>query len=70
MENNETEKIFTYNNTRCHAKIVKKRFGGEEHIGQLGGYDIYEIDPHSLFDQFGFIAVAKKRKRKIRRKYE
>lgn len=48
---------FLYNKTRCHALIVEKLLGGEELIGEMDGYRIYEIDKHALFDQYGFVAT-------------
>lgn len=52
-----TEIIFSYNKTRCHALIVRELLGGETYIGRVDGYEIYEIDVHALFDQFGFVAI-------------
>ena len=54
-----SEIIFSYNNTRCHALKVKGLSGGEVYIGEMDGFEIYQIDPHALFDQFGFVAVKK-----------
>ena len=51
------EIIFSYNNERCHAKIVKQLLGGERHIGSMNGYEIYQIDTNGLFNLFGFVAV-------------
>ena len=51
------EIIFSYNNTRCHATKVESLLGGETYIGMIYGWDIYQIDKHALFDQFGFIAI-------------
>ena len=57
-----TEILFYHNNTRCHAMIVKELLGGETYIGKMDGYEIYQIDPHALFDQFGFVAVKEETK--------
>lgn len=54
-----TEIIFSYNNTRCHAAIVESLLGGETYIGEMDGFEIYEIDRHASFDQFGFVAIKK-----------
>lgn len=54
------EIIFSYNNTRCHALKVESLLGGESYIGMVDGWEIYQIDPHALFDQFGFVAIEKK----------
>ena len=51
------EIIFSYNNTRCHALKVAALLGGETYIGTMDGWEIYQIDKHSLFDQFGFVAI-------------
>ena len=51
------EIIFSYNNTRCHATKVESLLGGETSIGTIDGWEIYQIDKHALFDQFGFVAV-------------
>lgn len=51
------EIIFSYNNERCHATIVESLLGGETYIGKMNGYEIYQIDCHALFDQFGFVAI-------------
>ena len=53
------EIIFSYNKTRCHALKVKSLLGGEKYIGEMDGFEIYQIDPHALFDQFGVVAVEK-----------
>ena len=54
------EIIFSYNNTRCHAKIVEQLLGGERYIGKMDGYEIYQIDTHGFFDHFGFVAIKEK----------
>ena len=54
------EIIFSYNKTRCHALKVASLLGGETYIGEIDGFEIYEIDKHALFDQFGFVAIKKK----------
>lgn len=51
------EIIFSYNNTRCHATKVENLLGGETYIGTIDGWEIYQIDKHALFDQFGFVAI-------------
>ncbi len=51
------EIIFSYNNQRCHALKVESLLGTETYIGKMDDYEIYQIDPHALFDQFGFVAV-------------
>lgn len=51
------EIIFSYNNERCHATVVESLLGGETYIGKMNGYEIYQIDCHALFDQFGFVAI-------------
>lgn len=51
------EIIFSYNNTRCHATKVESLLGGETYIGTIDGWEIYQIDKHALFDQFGFVAI-------------
>lgn len=56
------EILFYYNNARCHAMKVKKLLGGEQYIGELDGWEIYKIDHHALFDQFGFVAIEKENK--------
>jgi hypothetical protein len=53
------EIIFSYNNTRCHAMIVKELFGDERYIGEMDGFEIWQIKG-GLFDQFGFVAIEKK----------
>jgi hypothetical protein len=53
------EIIFTYNDTRCHAKKVEVLLGDERYIGEMDGYEIWQINNHGLFDQFGFVAVRK-----------
>lgn len=53
------EIIFFYNKTRCHALKVESLLGGESYIGEVEGWEIYQIDPHALFDQFGFVAIRK-----------
>jgi hypothetical protein len=53
------EIIFSYNNTRCHALKVAKLLGGEKYIGEMNGWEIYQIASHALFDQFGFVAIEK-----------
>jgi len=53
------EIIFFYNKTRCHALKVESLLGGENYIGEVEGWEIYQIDPHALFDQFGFVAIRK-----------
>ena len=65
MDENEgkRELVFLYNNQRCHARVVKRLLGKEKHIGDMDGYSIYQIEPHIIFDQFGFVAVAKNPKR-------
>lgn len=50
------EIIFSYNSMRCHAAKVEKLLGGERYIGELDGFEIYQI-PSPLFDQFGFVAI-------------
>lgn len=52
------EIIFSYNSTRCHAMIVKELLGDERYIGEMDGYEIWQIKS-TLFDQFGFVAVKK-----------
>ena len=54
------EIIFSYLNTRCHALAVENLIGNESYIGKIDGYEIYEIDKHGLFNQFGFVAVKEK----------
>ena len=53
------EICFSYNEERCHAKIVSRRPEEEMFIGSFGEYDIYQI-PCTIFDQFGFIATKEK----------
>ena len=53
------EIIFFYNNTRCHALKVQALIGGERYIGELDGWEIWQIENHGWFDQFGFVAVEK-----------
>ena len=53
------EIIFSYNNTRCHAMIVKELLGDERYIGEMDGFEIWQIKG-GLFDQFGFVAIEKK----------
>lgn len=53
------EIIFSHCHTRCHALKVEGLLGGESYIGTVDGWEIYQIDPHALFDQFGFVAVKK-----------
>lgn len=53
------EIIFLFNNTRCHATKVQSLLGDEQYIGELDGWGIYQIEPHALFDQFGFVAIRK-----------
>lgn len=53
------EIIFSYNNTRCHAMIVEKLLGDERYIGEMDGFEIWQIKG-GLFDQFGFVAIEKK----------
>lgn len=53
------EIIFSHCHTRCHALKVEGLLGGESYIGTADGWEIYQIDPHALFDQFGFVAVKK-----------
>ena len=53
------EIIFSYNKTRCHALKVESLLGGESYIGEVEGWEIYQIVPHALFDQFGFVAIRK-----------
>lgn len=55
------EIIFSYNNTRCHALKVEALLGGEKYIGKMDGWAIYQIDPHALFDQFGFVATKEEK---------
>ena len=55
------EIIFSYNNTRCHALKVEGLLGGEKYIGTMNGFEIYQIDGHSLFDQFGFVAIKEQK---------
>ena len=56
MDEERREIIFLYNDTRCHAKVVKSFEGGERKVGSLDGYGIYQTGS-VLFDQFGFVAV-------------
>lgn len=53
------EIIFTYNDTRCHARKVEALLGDERYIGEMDGFEIWQIKNHGLFDQFGFVAVRK-----------
>lgn len=53
------EIIFSYNNTRCHALKVEELIGGERYIGEIDGWEIWQIENHGWFDQFGFVAVRK-----------
>ena len=53
------EIIFSYNNTRCHALKVKNLLGGERYIGEMDGFEIWQIPNIGWFDQFGFVAVRK-----------
>ncbi len=62
--NDKKELVFLYHDERCHAIIVRKLFGDETFIGRLDGYKIYEIDPHALFDQWGFVAIKEEEDRK------
>lgn len=55
-----SEIIFSYNNTRCHALKVESLLGGETYIGKMDEFEIYQIDHHAAFDQFGFVAVKEK----------
>lgn len=52
------EIIFTHNETRCHAMIVKELHGDERFIGEIDGYEVWQIKT-TLFDQFGFVAIKK-----------
>ena len=53
------EIIFLYNKHRCHATKVESLLGGEKYIGEVDGWEIYQIANHILFDQFGFVAIKK-----------
>ena len=53
------EIIFSYNSTRCHALKVEKLLGGEKYIGEMDGFEIWQIPNNGWFDQFGFVAVKK-----------
>lgn len=54
----QKELIYSYNGSRCHAKI--KNFLPEkqeaEKIGNLKGYAIYKLKS-VIFNQFDFIAI-------------
>lgn len=50
------EIIFSYNNVRCHAAVIRKLDGSERFIGRMDGYEIYQIKS-IFFDQFGFVAI-------------
>lgn len=52
------ELIFSYNNTRCHALIVKELLEDERYIGEMDGFEIWQVRG-IFFDQFGFVAVKK-----------
>ena len=55
------EIIFSYNNQRCHAKIVETlsvEKNWKIYVGEINGYEIYRTCG-VLFDQFGFEAIAK-----------
>ena len=54
------EIIFSYNDTRCHAKKVEALIGDERYIGEMDGYEIWQINTGGLFNQFGFVAIRKK----------
>lgn len=61
--NAPTTKTFSYNKQRCHATIIpgmtkQHLMGDEKHIGEMDGYDIYQI-PSATFDQHGFIGIKK-----------
>lgn len=61
------EILFSYNNTRCHAKIVsldeiaknddlKNAYNNTNRfIGKINDYSVYALN--ILFNQFGFFAV-------------
>lgn len=55
------EIIFSYYGTRCHAKVVSGIDEAEGLlIGEINGFSVFKIQDNSpLFNQFGFIAVAK-----------
>ena len=52
------EVIFTYEDERCHATIVDSIKGTERYIGDVDGYEIYQVS--AMFDQFGFVAVERR----------
>jgi hypothetical protein len=55
------EIIFSYMHQRCHALKVKELPEKSRYIGELDGYEIYEVDiENPIFEQFAFIAVKKK----------
>ena len=51
--------IFSYNQTRCHARKVDRLPEGMRYIGELDGNEIYQIPNGGWFDQFGFVAIRK-----------
>ncbi|MBQ5659476.1 MAG: hypothetical protein IIV02_08155, partial [Peptococcaceae bacterium] len=60
------EKLFSYNGQRCHAAIVpglkKENLPNQKkhsYVGTMDGYEIYDISPGAMMDQFGFAAIKK-----------
>ncbi len=52
------ELIFSYNHERCHAVIVESLPDNTRYIGEMDGYEIYQIKT-VWFDQFGFMAIRR-----------
>lgn len=57
-------KTFSYNNKRCHATIIPGMtkdhlMGDEKLVGEMDGYDIYQLPSNGFFDQHGFIGIKK-----------
>ena len=44
------EIIFSYNDTRCHALKVESLLGDERYIGEMDGFEIWQINTGGLFD--------------------
>ena len=57
MKKNEI--VFVYNGTRCHALIVKELCDKAVSIGEIKGFEVYQIRATPIFDQFDFIAIKK-----------
>lgn len=51
------EIIFSYNNTRCHARIVEDGAKDGWYVGMVDGYQIYDISDNGIFDPEAFVAT-------------